>query len=285
MGVWDASVGTFPGGGTAQAGESWIVSVGGTVGGVVFAADDRLIAIVDNASTGTYAANWHKADYSDLVQSVAGLTGAVSASGLRTAINVEDGADVTDAANVLAALAAAAADIDVNAQTLRDVNGIELAESADHPETPAAGKGQVWVSNGTRQRPQFTDDAGVDFDLVYHVLEFTMSDEETPLTTGQKFARDMAYGMVITRVYASLTTAGTTSAITVDIEDEGTSILNAVLSISAGSNNAETSTFAAAASSYVFSKGDLLTADIDSVDSGGTGAGLQITLEGYRTDK
>jgi len=32
MGTWDASAGTFPGAATAQAGESWIVSVGGTVG-------------------------------------------------------------------------------------------------------------------------------------------------------------------------------------------------------------------------------------------------------------
>lgn len=77
-GAWDASAGTFPGGGTAQAGESWIVSVGGTVGGVVFTANDRIIAITDNASTTVFAANWFKADYTDLVQSVNGLTGAVT---------------------------------------------------------------------------------------------------------------------------------------------------------------------------------------------------------------
>lgn len=65
-GSWDASAGTFPGGGSAQAGESWIVSVSGTVDGVAFTAGDRIIAILDNASTGTFAANWFKADYTDL---------------------------------------------------------------------------------------------------------------------------------------------------------------------------------------------------------------------------
>ena len=65
-GTWDASVGTFPGSGTAQAGESWIVSVTGTVDGVAFTAGDRIIAILDNASTTTYASNWFKADYTDL---------------------------------------------------------------------------------------------------------------------------------------------------------------------------------------------------------------------------
>lgn len=77
-GTWDASAGTFPGGGTAQAGQSYIVSVGGTVDSVVFTANDRIVAILDNASTTTYASNWHKLDYTDAVLSVAGRTGAVT---------------------------------------------------------------------------------------------------------------------------------------------------------------------------------------------------------------
>jgi len=77
-GTWDASAGTFPGSGTAQAGDSYIVSVGGTVDSVVFVAGDRIIAILDNASTATFAANWFKADYTDAVLSVNGATGAVS---------------------------------------------------------------------------------------------------------------------------------------------------------------------------------------------------------------
>lgn len=78
VGVWDASSGSFPGAGAAQAGESYIVSVGGTVDGVVFAANDRIVAITDNASTVTYAANWHHLDYTDQVLSVNGATGAVT---------------------------------------------------------------------------------------------------------------------------------------------------------------------------------------------------------------
>jgi hypothetical protein len=77
-GTWAANAGTFPGGGTAQAGSSYIVSVAGTVDSVAFAIGDRIIAITDNASTATFAANWFKADYTDLVSSVAGKTGAVT---------------------------------------------------------------------------------------------------------------------------------------------------------------------------------------------------------------
>jgi len=77
-GSWDASAGTFPGGGTAQAGYTYIVSVAGTVDSVVFNVGDRILAILDNASTSTYAANWIKLDYTDQVLSVAGKTGAVT---------------------------------------------------------------------------------------------------------------------------------------------------------------------------------------------------------------
>ena len=76
--TWDASVGSFPWWGTAQAWWSYIVSVAGTVNGVSFAVNDRIIAIVDNASTTTFASNWFKADYTDQVLSVNGQTGAVT---------------------------------------------------------------------------------------------------------------------------------------------------------------------------------------------------------------
>ena len=115
-GTWDASAGTFPGGGTAQAGDSYIISVGGTVDSVVFNVGDRIIAITDNASTGTFAANWFKADYTDQVLSVASKTGAVTldANDVAEVSNkrymtdaqetkldsVESSADVTDAVNV-----------------------------------------------------------------------------------------------------------------------------------------------------------------------------------------
>lgn len=77
-GTWDASTGSFPGGGIAQAGWSYIVSVQGTVDGVVFISGDRIIAVTDNASSTTFSGNWFKADYTDAVLSVEGQTGAVN---------------------------------------------------------------------------------------------------------------------------------------------------------------------------------------------------------------
>ncbi len=100
-GDWDASSGSFPSG--AQTGWFYYVSVAGTVNSVAFHVGDNIVATTDNASTSVYANNWSKHDNTDAVQSVVGLTGSITKSGLLTAINVEDGADVTDATNVTAA--------------------------------------------------------------------------------------------------------------------------------------------------------------------------------------
>ena len=114
---------------------------------------------------------------------------------------------------------------------------------------------------------------------VQSVMGFALTDETSALTTGQKIATDMPVSMNVKRVYASVGTAGGTSAITIDVEDEGVSILNAVLSLSAGSNNAETSTFTGAASNYQLTKGDALTIDVDAIDDG-TARSLKVYLIG-----
>lgn len=104
-GTWDASAGTFPGAGAALAGESWRVSVGGTVDSVVFVAGDEVRAIVDSASTTVFAANWFKTDNTDAVASVAGLTGTITGAGLKTALGQHVTADYADASVTLAKMA------------------------------------------------------------------------------------------------------------------------------------------------------------------------------------
>ena len=77
QGNWDASTGTFPGGGAAQVGFTWIVAVGGTVDGVTFNQNDRIIALTDDASETSFAGNWLHANYTDQVLRVAGKSGDV----------------------------------------------------------------------------------------------------------------------------------------------------------------------------------------------------------------
>lgn len=76
------------------------------------------------------------------VQSVAGETGAISASDLRAAINVEGGADVTDAANVAAAGAVMDGDFSANGLAVRTGAGAYTSRSI-----ASSGNG-ISITNG-----------------------------------------------------------------------------------------------------------------------------------------
>lgn len=87
-GDWNPGSGSFPGGGAALAGELWRCSAGGTVNGITFTVGDMVMALANNASTTTYAANWIHIDITMPITSVAGLTGVISAANLTAALNV-----------------------------------------------------------------------------------------------------------------------------------------------------------------------------------------------------
>jgi hypothetical protein len=64
---------------------------------------------------------------------------------------------------------------------LHSTGGLLVTESADHTNTPAAGKGEFWVRNDTPCTPVFTDDAGVDHDL--YAGEWFMVTGDGPTTS------------------------------------------------------------------------------------------------------
>lgn len=157
-GVWDASSGTFPGAGGAQAGESWIVSVGGTVDGVVFAANDRLVAITDNASTTTFASNWFQADYTDQVLSVCGRTGAVTIASTDITDSTAAGRALLTAADASAQRTALALvpgtnvqPYNANTRTIKDNLTATAAPTATDDSSAGYAVSSVWVN--------LTDDA------------------------------------------------------------------------------------------------------------------------------
>ena len=75
-GSWDPSTNSFPI--SAKPGFSYIVSAPGTISGIDFNVNDRLLCISENPSLTVYAENWLKLDYTDQVLSVAGKTGEVT---------------------------------------------------------------------------------------------------------------------------------------------------------------------------------------------------------------
>lgn len=144
-GDWDASTGAFPGGGTAKAGEVYVVTVAGTVDGVDFQVGDSIYAKVDNASTTTYANNWVKVDSSDSVTSVFGRTGAVTAqAGDYTATQITN----TPAGNISATTVQAAInELDSEKVSNTLTSGQIFVGNASNVATGVAMSGDVTIDN------------------------------------------------------------------------------------------------------------------------------------------
>jgi hypothetical protein len=128
--------------------------------------------------------------------------------------------------------------------------------------------------------------AANNFELVT-IPEFIIiacSDEATALTTGTaKVTFRMPFGMTLTEVRASVTTAPTGSTLVVDINEGGVSILSTKLSIDASEKTSTTAATPAVISDAVLADDAEITIDIDQVGSTIAGTGLKVTLLGYKT--
>lgn len=130
-GNWDASTGVFPGGGTAQTGDAYIVSVAGTVDSVDFGIGDKIIALVDNASTTTFDPNWFKQDNTEDIQTASEVpTSPIT------------GVTGTEVQTMLASLKTL---IDGNATPTTTKGDIEVNDGTDLGRLPAGANGEVPV--------------------------------------------------------------------------------------------------------------------------------------------
>lgn len=110
------------------------------------------------------------------------------------------------------------------------------------------------------------------------------SDPTTAITTGTgKVTFRMPYAVTLTAVRASVTTAPTGSTIIIDINEAGTSILSTKLSIDASEKTSTTAAAPAVISDATLADDAEITVDFDQVGSTVAGAGVKVTLIGYRT--
>lgn len=112
-------------------------------------------------------------------------------------------------------------------------------------------------------------------------IPIAVSDESTALTTGAgKVTFRMPFAFTLTGVRASVTTAPTGSALTVDINEGGVTILSTKLTIDAGETTSTTAATAAVISDANLADDAEITIDIDVVGSTVAGAGLKVYLIG-----
>ena len=105
------------------------------------------------------------------------------------------------------------------------------------------------------------------------------SDEATALTTGTDKARfRMPFAGTLTAVKASVNTAPVGSALVVDINESGTSVLSTKLSIDASETTSATAAVPAVISDSALADNSIISIDIDQIGSGTAGAGLKVSL-------
>lgn len=110
------------------------------------------------------------------------------------------------------------------------------------------------------------------------------SDETTALTTGAgKVTFRMPYAFTLTEVRASVTTAPTGAAISIGINEAGSTILSTDLTIDATEKTSTTAATPAVISDSALADDAEITIDIDTVGSTIAGAGLKVYLIGSRT--
>jgi hypothetical protein len=116
------------------------------------------------------------------------------------------------------------------------------------------------------------------------VMMVACSDPTTAITTGTgKVTFRMPYAVTLTAVRASVTTAPTGSTLIIDINEAGTTILSTKLSIDASEKTSATAASAAVISDATLADDAEITVDFDQVGSTVAGAGVKVTLIGYRT--
>ena len=183
-------------------------------------------------------------------------------------LNILDGVTSTAAElNILDGVTAVAADLNVIAGA--DAAGVTATEVGYLDGVTSAIQTQIDNAIVTAKTESFTVAA---------------SDETSDLTVGEaKVTFRMPYAFTLTDVRASVTTAPTGAALTVDINESGTTILSTPLTIDATEKTSTTAATPAVISDTSLADDAEITIDIDQVGSTVAGAGLKVTLIGTRT--
>ena len=108
--------------------------------------------------------------------------------------------------------------------------------------------------------------------------------EDAALTTGTKVTFRLPFAFTVTEVRASLTTAGTgANLVTLDFEQNGTTILSTKITIDASELTSTTAATPPVISTSALTDDASIDCDVDQIDSGGASKGLKMYLIGYKT--
>ena len=165
------------------------------------------------------------------------------------------------------------------------IEGGPLAIKEYNATPPDYGEhGQIYYKND--QHLYFKEGGGNEKKLSEQIICIACSDETSNLTTGAaKATFHMPYTMVVETVKATCTTAPAgATLLTVDINDDGATILSTKLTIDASEKTSTTANTAAVINSgnpQTLTKDSVITIDIDAIGNTTAGTGLKVWLFGY----
>ena len=272
-----SSAGSLPAGGTtgqilAKTSDldyavDWIDSAGGgTVTSVAFTAPTGFsVAGTPITTSGTFALTY-----------AAGYQGYTSGEASKLA-GIAAGAEV----NVNADWNATSGDAEIlNKPTLGTAAALDTGTTSSTVATGDRG-----LPTGGTPGQALIKSSGTDYDADWETLTtadiyvIACSDETTALTTGTgKVTFRMPSAGTLTAVKATVTTAPVGSALIVDINEAGTTLLSTKLSIDDGEKTSSTAATPPVISDSALADDAEITIDIDQVGSGTAGAGLKVTL-------
>lgn len=126
------------------------------------------------------------------------------------------------------------------------------------------------------------DGAGTLNGAQYDCIDLFPTTPDGDVVAGENQYRSVVRSaFTVESVISYVSTSGTTSAITVDINEAGSTILSTKLTIDAGENDSTTAATPAVISDTALAANAVISVDTDSADSGNTGAGLIVQVCGY----
>lgn len=204
--------------------------------------------------------------------------GTYTGSGLITVTGTTIGTSMSTARLIGRTTAGTGATEEISVGTGLTLSGGSLTASISVSAAQPLGATASAGSTGT------VADAGHVHQRQLESIIVAAGDETTAITTGTaKVTFRMPYAFTLTAVRASLTTAQSSGSIfTVDINENGTSVLSTKLTI----DNGETTSVTAATPPVIFDAAladdSVITVDVDQIGNG-TAAGLKVTLIGRQS--
>jgi len=168
---------------------------------------------------------------------------------------------------------------------------LETLDALAASSSPLTTKGDIWSystsdgrfpvgANDKFLKANSTETFGLEYDYIPEVLIVAFSDESSVVTAGTtKVSFQMPnYATTLTDIAVNFKTAPTTSAITIDVNEGGTSVLSTKITVDATETSSETAATPPVISDSSLAANAIITVDVDTADSGGTSVGGKLIM-------